>query len=164
VLVLSKSAVHTALAAAGLVLLLGGCAGITQAGNAYDELFAPVEGLQRGGRVMQKEPLQSVAAGTTAWNDFELARRLDAGLGVARDPVCAVLWYREADRKPYTYEDWSHQSARPFTYTKIGIPQARIAIRRLQAAGAAMPEAKEAQVAERQRCSSQRSSLARSSQ
>lgn len=117
------------------MLAIGGCASVNRAGNAYEELFAPLEGLQRAGREIRSAPLKDVARGAGAWNHFEFARRLDEGLGLPRDQTCAAHWYQLADNTPYAFEDWSNAWVRPMIYQRSGIPQARIALRRLSRAG-----------------------------
>lgn len=133
------------------LLMVAACAPILKAGNAYEEAFAPLEGLQREGREMQAQPLGVVASGSGAWNAYELARRLELGIGVAKDPACAAVWYQRADRIEYDYEDWSNAYVRPLRYRRAGIPQARMGLRRLRAAGVAVEAGPAAEATER-RC------------
>lgn len=119
-------------------MALVGCAatrdGIIRAANSYDDFFAPIEGLPVHARALQKATLNEVLAGGPGWREYEIGRRFEVGGGgLPRDEGCALLSYEVAAHSPYKYLDWSGATGpRPTKLTCIGVPFARIALRRLR--------------------------------
>ena len=120
-----------------LAIALAGCAASGKAfigaEHAYSDFFAPIEGLPPNAKTLQKASLRDVLAGGPGWTEYEIGRRFDEGVGgLPRDPACARQWYERAARSPYEYLDWSGASGpRPTRVTRIGLPFARIALRKL---------------------------------
>lgn len=107
-----------------------GCAGVRKAGQAYDELWAPIEGVPPKARALQTLPLDRVLGSLAGWDLYELGRRFEAGLaGAPKDLACASVFYRAASRAPYLDED--ELKGFPITTPRVGVPLARAKLKRL---------------------------------
>jgi hypothetical protein len=106
---------------------------VVAAGDAYADFFAPIEGLPRNAKALQTAPPAGVLNGPRGWREYELGRRFELGVGgLPQDRTCAMVWYAAAAESPYEELDWGPGAGvTPPTVTHVGVPFARIALRRL---------------------------------
>lgn len=124
------------MAALCLAATLHGCAStqqtIVKAGEATVDFFAPIEGLPRRAKALEILSLDDLARADGGWREYELGRRYEFGIGLPRDVLCARYWYGHAAISPY--EDVGSPTVwgfNPPTVTYVGVPWARIGLRRL---------------------------------
>lgn len=130
-----------AIAALAGGLLASGCETLSKQATALDEarhglevqaMTAALGAQPAPARALADRPLVEIgryARFGSAWHRYEFARRLELGLGVARDPACAVYWYGRADE---TVRPFGQAYAiEPLGPGETGIWHARAAIRRL---------------------------------
>lgn len=151
--------------AGALSVALGaaGCQSVQHTGQVLEERIAIFEQGEVPGRARQYASLSFTdvehrAVRGDAWARFELARRLELGIGRTADVQCAVYWYSLANRTSYMGRD-PPPSRSLSSYAQVGMPHARAAVRRLitadpSAAAAIDPRFPETVVVE-DRCSAQ---------
>ena len=130
-------------------LFASGCMGLGQVARSYEDGFASIESIGRFDGWRQKVTPAELRAKGGAWDYLELGRRFEIGGGVPVDRDCAGYWYRTAFDTPYEEAKSSYggngQATGRWMETRNGLPQARVAYRKLLKGGAVdmgVPEAR----------------------
>jgi hypothetical protein len=123
------------------LVLLSGCtiSQIQQASAAYEDAFVPLENIGRFDRWRQKAPPARLLQDGHPDSLVELGRRSETGEGgMPKDRTCAAYWYQRAFGTPYDEQTSTYAGGMVIDTGKVrraGLPQARVALRKLMKAG-----------------------------
>ncbi|HEV2533715.1 hypothetical protein [Phenylobacterium sp.] len=131
--------VSVAAITASLMTLAGCSAAQWQRANAaYEDAFVPIESIGRFDRWRQKVSPADLVRDGHPLSLVEIGRRYEVGAGLPKDRDCAGWWYSEAlitwYDEPQSGYAGGHVTSLG-TLRRQGLPQARVALKRLRAAG-----------------------------
>ena len=119
---------------------LGGCATLRGIDNGYGDALAVIEPNPREAKLVRKLSMEELRSAPRGWREYEMGRRFEKGDGVGRSLDCAAYWYRLASVSPFEQIDFNPAwGVNPPTVTHVGLPWARLALRRIGRANTDAP-------------------------
>jgi hypothetical protein len=111
---------------------LAGCATLSAVDRGYGDALAAIEPNPREAKLARKLSMQELKWAPRGWREYEIGRRFEEGIGVDRNLNCAAYWYRLASVSAYEQIDFNPAwGVNPPTVTHVGLPWARLALRRI---------------------------------
>ena len=119
---------------------LGGCTTLRGIDNGYGDALAFIEPNPREAKLVRKLSMQELRWAPRGWREYEMGRRFEEGVGVARSFDCAAYWYSLASVSAFEQIDFNPAwGVNPPTVTHVGLPWARLALRRIGRANTDAP-------------------------